>query len=430
MTDTQTEEPVQYSINDFLHYWHDNGAPIFIGNYKDITTHAEDLGFQIYYVVAKEKYFPVDANGKKALQASYRTQTFKVVKNIVGRTVIPTDEVTLDTIEQDVEFNLPKIPWEMMQQLDVFFRKVEDKYHTEAIVLFTYNPTVGGSEGWGLIVPQQSNTSAHCDYDIADDPAILNKPDDVYIVGSMHSHPLMSAYASGTDHKDQAGFDGLHITQGWQKTVNNGATQYHVELQMGGAGIVIPPSMVFNTAPEPEVDIDTIDNWMENVSKKAGGTGSHIVGKGPHTSNNFSSKGWSSSSKTGVTSSGYKTDEELARIRNYPKADGVPDIEKCTIIAPVTKETKECPFCKTKLFDMDIEKRRCMVCHQYLALDGEGPNEIAAKRKGDGIYTRDIDPDEPIKKDIYLWHWYNIDVSPVEQFQLVTKADPAFAPKA
>ena len=65
------------------------------------------------------------------------------------------------------------------------------------------------------------------------------------IVGSVHSHPGMPAYASGTDHADQADFDGVHITFGWQNNVNSGATQYHIELQVSGESYTLKPEDVF-----------------------------------------------------------------------------------------------------------------------------------------------------------------------------------------
>jgi hypothetical protein len=131
-----------------------------------------------------------------------------------------------------------------------------------------------GPEGWGVLVPEQSNTAAHCKYD-ADSIALI-KPEDVLIVGSVHSHPEMSAYASGTDHADQADFDGLHITYGWQKSQNNGATQYHLELQMAGTAYSLKPEDVFEDYTfQKEPDPDVVE-WSGKVKKAlppiAGGT--------------------------------------------------------------------------------------------------------------------------------------------------------------
>jgi hypothetical protein len=143
----------------------------------------------------------------------------KVVNNIIGRSVSQVEDEIADlaAVRETAEYTLPGIPLEIVNRLDDFFRLVDAQHGTEAIVMLTFDPTKSDSSGWGVLVPEQTNTSVHCNYN--PDSIVAEKPDHVMIVGSVHSHPGMAAYASGTDHADQADFDGIHITYGWQKSV-------------------------------------------------------------------------------------------------------------------------------------------------------------------------------------------------------------------
>lgn len=376
----------QWTLDDLDHYVLDNGAYVFIGNVKDIMQKVESIGFQLYYILAEEKYYGVTSTGAKETTPSFRTQTFKVVNNMVGRSVTPSADLMLDQITSEVLFTLPKIPYELVQMMDLFFRKVDEKQGTEAILLLTYDDTIGGEQGWGVLSPEQSNTAAECDYkpeSVAD-----MKPDHVSIVGSVHSHPKMSAYASGTDHKDQADFDGLHITYGWQQSVNNGATQYYAELQMGGKAYKIDTNYIFST-PTTEIDEEVVEGWIDTVSKKTIQT-NHVI------------KGNYRSSYTGTTGTSNARSTESYRVKLLPK--DAPSHDKNIIVGVVASDEKNCPFCGTKLITADFEKRRCMACHQYLALVGESVSDVVSVRHKQSVYTHDIDPEKGvISKPVYLW---------------------------
>jgi hypothetical protein len=265
-------------INQLTHFWADDGLPIFVADVENVIDIAKHLGFSIFYVMGNTKEYSTQSNtttstntttsnsAPKTTTTSYvpsketfRTQIFKVVNNIVGHSVTPTKDVSVsyfDTYKQEAFYTMPPIPRVIVNKLDEFFRTVDAAHGTEAIVLLTFDTTKEDSSGWGVLVPDQQNTSAHCNYDPLS--IVDAKPDHVLIVGSVHSHPHMAAYASGTDHKDQADFDGLHITFGWQESVNNGSTQYHIEMQMSGSTYTLKPKDVFeqytiSTEPDPEV---------------------------------------------------------------------------------------------------------------------------------------------------------------------------------
>jgi len=266
----------QITLNDLNYFWLPNGAPCFLANNIDICEQIESLGFQIYYLIGHKGTTTTSTNnGYKAGVAAgttqsvtYKSKMFKVVNNFVGRAVSEVEEdfgSELVVFKEEAHYTMPAIPHVIVEKLDEFFRLIHAKHGSESIVLLTYDTTKEGPEGWGILVPEQTNTSTHCKYD--PDSIVDLKEDHVMIVGSVHSHPEMPAYASGTDHDDQADFDGLHITYGWQKSVANGATQYHLELQMGGTSYTLTAKDVFEDfilqkEPDPEVVA-----WSDKVKK-------------------------------------------------------------------------------------------------------------------------------------------------------------------
>lgn len=268
-------EQENVSLDDLNYFWMPNGAPCFMADREDICEIVESLGFQIYYLIANlEEEKTVDGKDAQNKPIKYTVSEFtgsllKVVNNMVGRSIaiaeepFPSDQFA--AVKTEAYYSLPKIPYSLIEKLDEFFRVVDAQHGTESIVILTFDPNVDDSSGWGVLVPEQSNTSVHCKYD-ADSIAFL-KPDHVMIVGSVHSHPGMAAYASGTDHADQADFDGIHITFGWQKTVNNGATQYYAEMQLSGNAYKLDIDDVIEFSnvkkdPDPEVV-----EWTTKVKK-------------------------------------------------------------------------------------------------------------------------------------------------------------------
>lgn len=272
-------------LEDLNFFWTKSGVPCFMADRDNIEEIVENLGFNIYYLicnVATDRKVETKsvgyANSPSATTTTYvtdyATNIVKIVNNFVGRSVsIVKDEDIYDfsAVREDAEYSLPSIPYDIVTKLDEFFRLVEAQHGTESIVLLTFDPSKSDSSGWGVLVPDQVNTSVHCKYDA--ESIVDQKPEDVMIVGSVHSHPNMAAYASGTDHADQADFDGLHITYGWQKSVNGGATQYHIEMQIGGAIWTLKPEdvfedFIFNKNPDPQVL-----EWSQKVKKVLPPTG-------------------------------------------------------------------------------------------------------------------------------------------------------------
>lgn len=389
-----TIDPNNLTLDSFNYFWMSNGAPCFIANnwdvVDDICESIESLGFQIYYLICdKATAKTVQQKDSKGVMVStqvyeYEPSVLKVVNNFTGRVVMPSNDSfgnNFAAVEEVAQYNMPPIPRIIVDKLDEFFRLVDAQHHTESIVILTYDTTKEGSDGWGVLVPDQENTSVHCKYD-ADSIAAI-KPDHVMIVGSVHSHPGMAAYASGTDHADQADFDGIHITYGWQNSVNGGATQYHIELQIGGSAYTLKPEDVFETytlskEPDPEVV-----EWSTKVKKAAplytGGSVSQGL-KSPAAQAQSYQTTWANQThssphtQTGTVATGNSTwvyDKETF-------LNQLSIIENDALVAIEIDATKEvdCLICNFPLTKMDIDSLFCMTCDTPVITQEMGQYDI------------------------------------------------------
>lgn len=381
-------------LEDLDFFYMPNGLPCFLGNRPDLFEIVEEeLNMTMYYVLADQSTFKKytqtqPATYNKGFQEPAKTieyteeereaKIFKVVKNMVGRTVQPTEDSfdgTFLGIEPEAIYNLPPIPMTLINKLDEFFRLVHAQHGTESIVLLTFDESNMSSDSWGVLVPKQENTSVHCKYD--PDSVVELKPYNLSIVGSVHSHPEMAAYASGTDHEDQADFDGIHITYGWQKSKDNGATQYHIEMQMAGTAYILKPEDVFENHqvikdPDPEVV-----KWTENVSKKAqppySGTG--VTTSQPVTPylKNQPTTTATSTQATGAYN------PSVGYYRTVLKSIVDFDLPKDAILVVEVDDKHygtHCPLCEFVLSNIDIANRMCGGCEVHLALPGDSAYEI------------------------------------------------------
>lgn len=104
-----------------------------------------------------------------------------------------------------VDYALPKVPADLMARVVGFFRAVYQERKTEALVLLVWRD---GS--FDLVVPEQKVTLASVRFDLADG----DLPAGSRLVGTIHSHGAMGAFASSVDEDDEAELDGLHIVVG------------------------------------------------------------------------------------------------------------------------------------------------------------------------------------------------------------------------
>lgn len=399
-TGVEQEEFVPLPLSEHT-YFNLGGSYCFVGNVPDIKKHTDALmasmGVPVYFILGTMKdVFKVG----QVTHTNYSPRLFKIVDNLVGHSIteVQTDP-GLEEFKPDAWFKLPKIPFMLVQRMDVFFRNVAKKLGTESILLLTYDPAVGGSEGWGVLSPTQSNTAGNCDYEA--DSVAGDYPESAFIVGSAHSHPNMSAFASGTDHKDQDENDGLHITYGWQSGKNNGATEYHIELQIGNTAFKLTPAQVFDDIPTLVPD-DEIEKWMESVSKK-GFTGTRPTATNGTTQGTYSG-GSSGSGFQNVGYGGASYAPGAVKKPNLPT--GCPSPQTNTLIAelsPPVNGTHTCPWCDTILVDLEVLKRRCLSCHLYICMPNETLNDVFEARRASNSFPYDLDVKTNPSADIYIW---------------------------
>ena len=370
----------ELTLDDLDYHWMSNGIPVFMANRQDICEVVEYFGFNIYYLLGNiektTKTTPPSTstgagyNGYKPPTAApavtvttANMQLFKVVNNFIGRSVTLSAE-SFDpqfiAVEEEASYSMPGIPYVLIDKLDQFFRLVDAQHGSESIVMLTYDLEKEGPEGWGILVPDQTNTAVHCNYDPNSIAEV--KPDNVMIVGSVHSHPGMSAYASGTDHKDQADFDGIHITFGWQKSVQNGATQYYAEMQMSGHAYKLDIEDVFEDyiiekAPDPEVVA-----WTDKVKKVLP----------PSTVGGLKSeKTLATQATTHPTPNGIPKDTKvnphawrdiLQYISNFNVEPNAIILAEVDIDLSVPNSSTFCPCCGTVIDDYDLFNNCCESC--------------------------------------------------------------------
>lgn len=367
-------------------------SPLFLvtqENEDTIVDAVSEIGYSVFFLLgeSKDKKTHKDKKNQTFTTVSYSPRIFKVVNNLVGSAITEMDKATLGLgdVNEIAYFTLPSIPYSLINDVDDFFREVHRVHKTEAIVLFTYDPSYkeseDPSEGWGVLVPKQENSAVSCDYDPTS--VVEIKPDDVYIVGSAHSHPGMAAYCSGTDKADQAEFDGIHITFGWKTGSMN--TEYHIELQMGGGAFTMKPEDVFTDLPEP-IENDRIEEWTKNVTKKSFTTQAGMYGGA-----------WDD--WTGYR--GAKKDD-----KNYNLPKDCPSPHEVTLVVHSllkAEDLKDCPVCNVSLIPAEKESHRCKNCQTFLLHDGLSFEAMIADRLKQNQDVNMLLPEKDPYKSIWVW---------------------------
>lgn len=386
MSEGPTTDPI--TVDD-LHYIY---LPTFGSEKIYVPQSAEEFkvlrsaGLGYYMYMANEKVEEVNGHTTVITRSP---QIFEVRSSMIYESITKVSEKDLDLVDSysNAYFMLPKIPWQMICEIDYFFREAHRRHGTEAIVLLTYDEAKEGADGWGFLVPDQENTAGDCNYK---PESVAGKyPDTASIVGSWHSHPMMSAYASGTDHKDQASFDGLHLTSGWTSDI----TEYYAEMQVGSMNWKFNTDIILASAPPAEVSED-VKGLVDKVQKKTYGgssTGGSSYGSGSRSTGSMAPTGSS------VTRSA-RLEPVIGLPKDAPKATEVTYIGRMKAVA----ET-ECPFCHTPIISIDLEWRMCSACHCFLALPGESLSDVLDHRKNLSLMTWDIDIAENPEKPIAIW---------------------------
>lgn len=406
--EAEVEEAEVEDEHELQVMWLPNGLPLFLGDVDDVLDRVKDMGYSIFFVLGSYQYQITEELKNGATKMSWsdaEPRVYRVTSNFIGHsiTLCQDDDLGLSSLETIAYFRLPRIPYERIQMLDNFFREVDKKFHSEAIVMLTYDPRIGGYEGWGILVPEQENNAGHCDY--KPESVVDDKDDEVIIVGTAHSHPGMSAFASHTDHNDQKGNDGIHITFGWKG--NSNITEHYIELQMGGGTFILEEEQAFIDGPEPP-SFPVVEDWMKNVKKKSylpstvGTTHSWQSGGGSTSSDRLWQGGF-----IGTRDPNLYYDQSH---RSYTLPDGCPDPRQNTVVIRLLgPDEKKCPMCANFFRKDSIDRRRCWDCLAFLLVPDESVDDITAIRDaGANMPIWEIVPTRA-RKSIKIWERWRED---------------------
>lgn len=124
----------------------------------------------------------------------------------------------LAEVKESAKLSFVKMKPEMLRRVVEFFRDVYEDRKSEAVVLLHFSRE---ANAWAVMVPFQDVSGGSAKYTsdrqmFMDDcgNVVDSLPQGFRPMGSIHSHASMSAFHSGTDDRDEYGFDGLHITVG------------------------------------------------------------------------------------------------------------------------------------------------------------------------------------------------------------------------
>lgn len=171
--------------------------------------------------------------------------------SLLGTSQVQVDGARhLPQASEYLEYELPKLPAQLMAQVVGFFAAIWRTKRSEAVVLLTWDGSV-----FGLIVPEQQADWGSVEHRLK--PADV--PAGVQMLGTIHSHADMSAFHSGTDEIDEIDVDGLHIVVG---EVDKDRPSFSAAVVIDGRRFGAEPSMVFEP-PGPTVDPPA--EWLERV---------------------------------------------------------------------------------------------------------------------------------------------------------------------
>lgn len=199
--------------------------------------------------------FVIDAKGWLVSRRNEMFEGLVRIKDLEG----------IDSLKESVYFVPSKIPAELMDQIVAFFRAVYKRQKSEAAGLLLYNDdsSVPEKSRWEFVVPEQTATGGSADYhgDRELVEPFLNQG--FKLSGTVHSHGSMGAFHSGTDHKDEEGFDGLHITVGHldQQTV-----EFAISIVLQGKRFKF--DKISDVVDYKESIVSVPENWLQAVKEK------------------------------------------------------------------------------------------------------------------------------------------------------------------
>jgi hypothetical protein len=389
-TETPVEKKTEINPVFFLHG--QSSLPVYLIEEDGDIALVEAKGHDFAFLLVTQKI--------SAEKGVIRTPTMmQMVNTDFGYAIVRADYKALDIkgeTEATAMLKLPKIPWEMVERLNLFFREAYEENKTEAAVTLIYDMDKinwkDSSKGWEFFVPNQENTHDACKYNKTEYLTYIEGTNKK-AVGTAHSHPAMTnaAYFSHTDDDDQYDFDGVHITCAWG--AGSLKTEWHSSLILGGVEWVCPPESLFEKAPAPKFTYPDIKEDLKKVSKKTVVT----TTGGVHS--------WGVHQQSG----GYKSPGNVTHNGPTIRAPklffpaNVPNPKENTIIAVLRPDEDRCRFCLGPITGPAIEHFRCYACAGFMIYEDVPWTDIHTEREKLKLpYSPLVDPNKE-HPDVWLW---------------------------
>ncbi len=174
----------------------------------------------------------------------------------IFESVVPVNSIShLKEVQCYAKVNIKKIPLKMFFQICSFFKKVNELYNAESVVLLCYNAT---KRKYKVIVPDQEVSGGSIKYDI------LNSYKESYsndfdLIGTIHSHNTFGSFHSSVDTEDEKNIDGIHITVG---NVNRNKVSISASVMVNGTR--------FKTSPKDHINSIVEGTELEESSFRSG----------------------------------------------------------------------------------------------------------------------------------------------------------------
>jgi hypothetical protein len=183
---------------------------------------------------------------------------------------------TLPNLEykQWVRSNIPQVPMQHIVRIKEFFRRVVDKFYSEACTVLYYNRSCND---WKVYVPPQVVSHAGVKYRRGQMNVGLPEYDGYLRVGTIHSHCDFGSFHSGTDVNDEMDFDGIHGTFGHNDKDDFSIT---ASIVINGQRMEVDPLWLFDgikmqggdryalcaAKEHQEFWIKNVDEWMSKIT--------------------------------------------------------------------------------------------------------------------------------------------------------------------
>lgn len=207
-------------------------------------------GFDLDAIKQLPLAFVLDSKGWLKWQRTPLVAGFTRLKELDG----------LATIKESCEYLPSKLPPTLFDKIVEFFRQIYRRQKSEAAGVLLYRVE---TREWRFCVPPQTATGGSANYDHVAESCQREFDEGFSLAGTVHSHGSMSAFHSGTDHKDEVNFDGLHITVGH---LNDPKVEFAISVMNGGKRWKF--DKIGDVVDYPESDaIEVPTEWLEAVKE-------------------------------------------------------------------------------------------------------------------------------------------------------------------